>query len=131
MASTSDLAVKLLRSAQDDQAATVALLDVSSVSDALAGFHAQQAVEKALKAVLALNGVSFPFSHDIRLLIGLCEAADISLPVELEDIDRLSPYAARLRYGDDGPGSVDRPTGMRWAADAVTWAQGLIEPTDV
>lgn len=33
MASKRDLALKLLCSAQDDQAATVALLDVSSVSD--------------------------------------------------------------------------------------------------
>jgi hypothetical protein len=57
MASAQDLALKLLRRAEDDQAATVALLDVSSVSDALAGFHAQQAVEKSLKAVLALNGM--------------------------------------------------------------------------
>lgn len=130
MASQQDLARKLLRRAKDDQAATVALLDVSSVSDALAGFHAQQAVEKALKAVLALNGVEFPFSHDLRLLIGLCEAADISLPSELDDVDRLSPYAARLRYGDEESGSVDRATGMRWAATAIAWARTLIEPGD-
>lgn len=130
MASADDLALKLLRSAQDDQAATVALLDVSSVSDALAGFHAQQAVEKALKAVLALNGVAFPFSHDLRLLVGLCEAAKIQLPAELDDVDRLTPYAARLRYGDEGSGSIDRATGMRWAAAAVAWAQGLIEPSN-
>lgn len=94
------------------------------------GFHAQQAVEKALKAALAFNGVDFPFSHDLRLLIGLCEASDISLPVELADVDRLSPYAARLRYGDERPGSVDRSTGMRWAATAVAWARHWVEPTN-
>ena len=31
------------------------------------GFHAQQAVEKAIKAVLACRGVVFPFTHDLKL----------------------------------------------------------------
>jgi HEPN domain len=33
------------------------------------GFHAQQAAEKALKAVLAASGDDFPWTHDLRHLM--------------------------------------------------------------
>jgi HEPN domain len=51
MANERDLAEQLLRLARDDEAAARAMLDVGAVTDAIVGFHAQQAVEKALKAV--------------------------------------------------------------------------------
>jgi HEPN domain-containing protein len=50
MADQSDLARELLELARDDRAAAAALLEVGAVSDAIVGFHAQQAVEKALKS---------------------------------------------------------------------------------
>ena len=47
-------APELLTLAQDDYVAAGALLDdVAAVSDANVGFHARQAVEKAVKPVLA------------------------------------------------------------------------------
>jgi HEPN domain-containing protein len=45
-----DGAGALLARAVDDQEAARALQSVERVSDAVVGFHAQQAVEKALKA---------------------------------------------------------------------------------
>jgi hypothetical protein len=53
MATGHDLAEQLLRRAVDDEAAARAMLSLESVTDAIVGFHAQQAVEKSLKAVLA------------------------------------------------------------------------------
>lgn len=38
-------------------------LDVGAVTDEIVGFHAQQAVEKALKAVPAIRGVGLPFTQ--------------------------------------------------------------------
>lgn len=35
------------------------------------GLHAQQAVEKALKAWIASRGLTYPFSHDVSELIAL------------------------------------------------------------
>ena len=46
---------------------------MATVTDAIVGFHAQQAVEKAFKAVLAMVGAEFPFTHNIALLMQLCE----------------------------------------------------------
>jgi HEPN domain-containing protein len=93
MATAHDLAVQLLDRAAEDEVAVRAVLDVPEVSDAIACFHAQQAVEKAIKAVMAERGIDFPFSHDLSVLLGLCEQAAIEVPSELEGIDQLTPYA--------------------------------------
>lgn len=52
---------------------TVAADLLAGVTDAIVGFHAQHAVEKAIKAVLAANGETFPFTHDLEGLIERCE----------------------------------------------------------
>jgi HEPN domain-containing protein len=128
MASQSDLATELLSHARDDEMAARELLKSDAISDAIVGFHCQQAIEKALKAMLAMSAVDFPFTHDLGALIVLCERAGTPVPAELEDVDRLTPYGARLRYGAPDPGTVDRRTAQRWAAAAVAWATTQVEP---
>src|SRR5215212_11441252 len=90
MASQRDLAEHLLRLARDDEAAARAMLDVGAVTDAIVGFHAQQAVEKALKAVLAFHDVEVPFTHDLAGLADLCATEAATLPSSLAEIDRLT-----------------------------------------
>jgi HEPN domain-containing protein len=90
------------------------------------GFHAQQAVEKALKAVLVLNGVPYRFTHDVYL-IELCETAGAGIPSELGGVDRLSAFAVRLRYDDLPATPVERSQALAWASAAVRWARELIE----
>ena len=101
MATEHDLAEQLLRRACEDEAAAKAMLPIQEVADVIVCFHAQQAVEKALKAVLATHRVKFERQADLRVPIGQCESADLSLPDELAEVDLLSPYAAELRYDDD------------------------------
>ncbi|MEO7913151.1 MAG: HEPN domain-containing protein, partial [Roseiflexaceae bacterium] len=48
-------------------------------------FHAQQAAEKALKALLVHHQVEFPRTHVIALLINLCGQAGYQVPEELLD----------------------------------------------
>jgi HEPN domain-containing protein len=43
-----------------DELAARSLLPIHGITDGVVGFHAQQAVEKALKSVLAADGVEFP-----------------------------------------------------------------------
>jgi HEPN domain-containing protein len=88
-----DLAEQLLRRADEDAAGAKGMLPIDEVADVLVCFHAQQAVEKALKAVLAARGVEFAHRHDLRVLIGQCENAGVRLPEELAEVDLLSPYA--------------------------------------
>jgi HEPN domain-containing protein len=128
MADERDLARELIGLAADDRAAAAALPDIAGVSDAIVAFHAQQAVEKSLKAVLASGGVDFPFTHNLAALLQLCEDADVDVPAELEESDLLTPYAVAARYGSKSPATVDRAAALRFAAAAVRWAVGIVEP---
>lgn len=127
MADQHDLARELLGLAEDDLVAAGALLDVAAVSDAIVGFHAQQAVEKAFKAILAEHGEIFPFTHNVGLLMQLCEDAGVVAPCSLAEADLLTPYAVALRYGTKPPATVDRQSALGLAGEAVAWARGFIE----
>lgn len=128
MADKKDLAEQLLDLAREDLAAAQALDKAEGVSDSKSGFNAQQAVEKALKAALARQGEDFPFTHDIALLIELCEDHGLQLPADLREADRLTPYAAALRYGLGNPGAVASADALKWATRAIEWADGELHP---
>lgn len=123
MASSEDLARLLLERAAEDETAARELLPLPRVTDAIVAFHAQQAVEKALKAVLASRQVEFPFTHDLAALEELCANRGIDIPSELAEVDRLTPYAARTRYGAADPATVDRDSALALASAALAWAR--------
>src|SRR5919109_3562814 len=56
-------------------------------------FHAQQAVEKALKAVLIHAAVDFPFTHDLEELLDTFTEAGIVVPPDFLEVGSLTPYA--------------------------------------
>jgi HEPN domain-containing protein len=126
MADQSDLARELVGLADDDRVAAEALLEVAAVSDAIVAFHAQQAVEKALKAVLAAAGNEFPFTHNIAHLMQLCRDAGVELPSSLAAADLLTPYAVAARYGGRSSATLDRSAALDLAAAAVGWARGRV-----
>jgi len=126
MSESPDLPGDLLALAREDLVSAEALDRDERVSDSPVGFHAQQAVEKALKAVLASRGLEFPFTHDLGLLMQLCEDAGFELPADLTEADRLTPYAAAIRYGMGNPEAVTAESALRWAALAIEWVDGEI-----
>jgi HEPN domain-containing protein len=131
MSDDADVPQVLLGLARDDELAAKSLLSVEGVTDAILGFHAQQAVEKSLKAVLAFREVEFPFTHDLDGLLELCQGHGVEVPEELSDVDRLSPYGVQLRYGAIQPSILDRGEALRWAASAIDWATSIIDqPTE-
>ena len=84
-------------------------------------FLAQQAAEKALKAVLVLEQLELPFIHDLRELQELIPGGwpRSAGPGQLE---RLTEWASEARYPGDwpeptgegrGPGRGRRPSGVR------------------
>jgi HEPN domain-containing protein len=83
------------------------------------GFHAQQAVEKALKAVLSGAGLDYPRTHNLVMLSELLRMAAIDLPPDVDDFGRLVPYGVVLRYGD---ATTDDPPPMEsaWFESVVT-----------
>jgi len=60
-------------------------------------FHAQQWVEKYLKALLTLRGVDFPKTHDLTELLVLIPA-NARLGVEPALLEPLNPYSIEGRY---------------------------------
>lgn len=92
-------------------------------------FDAQQAAEKALKALCIENSISFPYVHDLARLITLLEEEGISVPDEVREAARLTRYAITTRYpGLDEPVSEgDYERAVRIANRVVEWVSGQIE----
>lgn len=91
-------------------------------------FHAQQAAEKALKALLIAKGIAPPKTHNIRILLDFLPE-DVVLPPEVDDAASLTDYAVMSRYpGDFEPIDEEeyRHT-IQLAESVVLWAQGVIQ----
>lgn len=78
------------------------LLAQAEVDSPNAVWHAQQAVEKCIKALLVLNQIPFPWTHDLEALrAGLPPGSP--LKTEPADLSLLSQRAMESRY----PGPYD------------------------
>lgn len=64
---------------------------------AVVGFHAQQSVEKYLKAVLIFHAIAFPRTHDLTDLLRRIPAW-AALDLQVEEISMLNNYAVQNRY---------------------------------
>lgn len=115
-----------MRKASEDRAVLTALADDASIADSVLGFHAQQAVEKAMKAVLAAAGHDFPWTHDLQLLIRRLEQADVDVPDPVRGARRLSPWAVEFRYGETVDSVLDRPATAALVEAVLAWARSAI-----
>ncbi len=82
-------------------------------------FHAQQCVEKYLKAILSLRGIDFPKTHNIAELVGRLPR-NISLSFSVEEQELLADYATVTRY----PGDYE-PITLKEARQAVKLVKRL------
>jgi hypothetical protein len=85
------------------------LLETDFFSDEIFGFHAQQAVEKILKAWLSSKGVRYPRTHDLMAIISSLEDAGENVD-DLRELVDLNPFAVQYRYEtlDNDEEPVDR-----------------------
>lgn len=97
-----EIAEKWLKKARTDLRVAEKLLEIGEEPWVIA-FHAQQAVEKALKAYLVLHNKHFGKVHNIARLIDLCAEVnqDFNQLYEL-GVDELYPLAIEARYPDTG-----------------------------
>ena len=84
-------------------------------------FHAQQAVEKAVKALLIARQVDFPYTHDIAQLLTLLENAGQPLPEPIRGAERLTRFAVFARYPGVGP-----PVRREEYEEALTIAEAVV-----
>jgi HEPN domain-containing protein len=102
--------------------------DADDVLPAQVCFHAQQAAEKALKAVLVHRGVDFPRTHDLEALIEIASNAGMALPEWVDEVSGLTPYAVETRYPGrpEGLGEGDMDQALDLAARVIAWATTTI-----
>lgn len=88
-------------------------------------FDAQQAAEKAIKAVLLGRAIDFPFVHDLAELTGILEADGLEIPEVVRRAARLTQYATSTRYpGLDEPVTdSDYEEAVELAEAVVHWAE--------
>lgn len=129
MANTAEektIAQLLLESARQDVAACKLLSAEVSIGDAVVGFHAQQAVEKSIKAILSQNGIEFRRTHDLITLLDLLQDRGLPAPPNADWLDELNPYAVEARYGTLGPTGLDRSHVLLAIEAVLAWAQSQI-----
>ncbi len=94
-----DHALGLLRKARNDLIAARATLATGEALDTVC-FHAQQAAEKSLKALLALDDVEYPWRHDLGELLELVKPRWPEVASIEERAIALAPFAVVVRYED-------------------------------
>jgi len=98
-----DLYLEWQKKADDDLAVAEQLFTASmntlTFCDAIC-FHAQQAIEKILKAYLVKNNSSFIKTHSLTYLIDLCIKINPEFDQLQNEVEMLSPYAVETRYPD-------------------------------
>ena len=96
----------LIKAAEDEAA-----LLADGNPDTVLGFHAQQAVEKLIKALLSQLGVPFELTHNLERLETALLAAGETLPITSLPLDELTDYAVVYRYDmmtqQSGPDRAD------------------------
>lgn len=93
------LVPRWLEMADSDLAAAEHLLRAAFPHGWIPAFHAQQAVEKYLKAYLVARGdAEFPYTHSIRQLRLRIGTLDPELADSISSADPLTPYATTARY---------------------------------
>jgi HEPN domain-containing protein len=95
-----DIAAVLARKADEDATAVREFAGNTRVADSVIGFHAQQAIEKWLKAVIAANGGTFERTHDLDRLIENAQSLGHELPFDADEVIALTQYAVPFRYDD-------------------------------
>ena len=95
-------------------------------TDHVIGFHLQQAIEKALKAILVKQAIEIPRTHDLGYLIELLGKFEIEIPEAIASSDWLTPWGVLFRYDDDPAVSLNRDTALEAATATISLAEQIV-----
>lgn len=121
-----EAAEALLRVAAEDEMVVRELAGNTRIGDSVVGFHAQQAIEKVLKAVLARRGIDYPFTHDIARLLDEVDRSKLPEGLPVEGAEDLTPWATELRYGGSPESRLDRSAALDVVERFRSWAEAEI-----
>jgi len=88
-------------------------------------FDAQQAAEKAIKAVLIARGIPYPYVHDLADLLTVAARNGVNAPEDVQEAARLTRFAVGSRYpGIEEPVTDDEHrAAVAMAQIVVDWAE--------
>jgi HEPN domain-containing protein len=88
-------------------------------------FDAQQAAEKAIKAVFIHRGLQFPYIHNLERLLQLLNQSGLKVPKYVLKADDLTPFAFEARYPGQSPAVTQSQyrRALRIAEGVVRWAE--------
>lgn len=121
-----DLAARFARKAESDEIVLQKLADDPDVPDDLIGFHAQQALEKLLKAALARAGIAPPRIHHLGKLLSLLVDAGMVPPVSADEARIMIPWAVEFRYDDLLDERLDRTASCEVVEKMRAWVDELL-----
>ena len=86
-------------------------------------FHAQQAVEKSLKAVMFSHQIEFERVHDLVKLAQSLSEHGVVMPVPEEQLRQLNPFAVTFRYDDLDIELISRSDTANLVTEMRRWAE--------
>jgi len=124
-----DEARQLLAAAFKDWRALKGMADPEVFADEVFGFHAQQAVEKALKSWLTLLGVEYPRTHDLSLLLNMLKGQGQAVE-PFYGLIEFNPYAVQYRYGafDEVGAPLDRSAVVNRVTELLRTVEAMVTP---
>ncbi|MBK1618568.1 hypothetical protein CKO42_08980 [Lamprobacter modestohalophilus] len=97
-----DEAQQLLQAGERDRLSFQLLAQTGRAPHETLGFLAQQACEKFIKAVMVLGAVRVVRTHDLEYLVELAQAGGVTVPLSVQQLRQLNPYAVAFRYESSG-----------------------------
>ena len=116
----------LLRAAGRDWKTVELLLQHPDAPISSVCFHAQQYMEKAMKAVLVSNAVIFRRTHDLEELADWLEQKEIEPPLPKDRLKRLNPFAVTIRHEDMELTLIDIQTVTEMMENGQAWVERQI-----
>lgn len=121
-------ALRLLRLARRDQDTFDLLFPLPRANLAALGFHAQQAAEKALKAVAVQSEIEVPRTHDLAALGQALLDKATPLPLTIDQLRSLNPFAVEYRYDDEIVPGTSRDALASLLLAVMDWATRVVAP---
>ena len=88
-------------------------------------FQAQQAAEKAIKAMMIMHDIDFPYVHDLTRLLMVLESSGERVPDGVRRAANLTRYSVATRY----PG-IEQPVSEQQYTEAIEDAEVVIRWAD-
>lgn len=122
----------MLAMARKDLKALKGMEDPETFASEIFGFHAEQAVQKALKGWLSLAGVAYPKIHDLEELLRLLEDHQQTIPPDFRGLVDLADFAVQFRYDsfEDLGHDLDRQKVRDQVAKLVDHVEALLREAE-